>query len=140
MKKVFFLVLFFYSFNVYSLSDLYISKKDIDTLEYITDCDFKLLDSSDNVVDSWVCSDNVKYVSNISNGFYKLVSRPLVNDVFSDELSDEYSFYVKDNVLEMTFYNNKIGVPSNLSLNNYNYIGIIIVIFGFIICWYFYKA
>lgn len=140
MKKVFFLVLFFYSFNVYSLSDLYISKKDIDTLEYITDCDFKLLDSSDNVVDSWVCSDNVKYVSNISNGFYKLVSRPLVNDVFSDELSDEYSFYVKDNVLEMTFYNNKIGVPSNLSLNNYNYIGIIIVIFGFIICWYFYKT
>lgn len=141
MKIITILYLFFFSiYKVYGLSDLYISKKDVETKEYFTDCDFQLFDSNNVVVESWNCNVETKYVSNLSNGFYKLVSRPLINGTFNDELSDIYSFYVKDDILELTFYNNKIDTPDNLNYNNNYYLGFFVIICGFLFCWHFYKT
>ena len=139
MKKVLFIFLLFFSFNVDAMGAFYISKKDIDTDDFVLDCDFLLYDSNGEIVDSWIQGNEV-HVSNIPGGFYRLVERPLVVDTFSDYLSKSYDLSIKDDdVFEFVLYNKKISTPRNLSSNN-SYIGLLLVFTGifliFISCKY----
>ena len=139
MKKVLFLFLLFFSFKVDAMGSFYISKKDIDSDDFVLDCDFLLYDSDGNVVDSWIQGDEV-HVSNIPEGFYKLVERPLVVDTFSDYLSRSYDLSINDDdVFEFVLYNKKVATPRNLENNN-SYVGVLFIFTGifliFISCKY----
>ena len=110
MKKFFLILLLFY--DVVNASSLLISKKDIDTGEYSPNCDFLLYDSYGNVVDSWV-QDYSYHISNVQNGYYKLVSRPYIMGSFNDDLSSFYTLNVVDD-LTFTVYDKTISTPLNL--------------------------
>ena len=128
MKKIIFLFLFLtYSVNAQSI--IYVSKKDIDTNSFVSDCDFTIYDSLGNIVDSWI-QDNSVHTSFLDLGKYKLVER----DLMSDYLSSQYSFDVNDDIVELTLYNQKIETPKNLGINN-NYC-LIFILFGFVIIIY----
>ena len=124
MKKIIFLLIFLFSFNIKAMGVVYISKKDIDTNEFISDCDFKLYDSSGNIIDSWIQNNDV-HVSNIPVGSYKLVERPMILDSFSDGLSKSYDINIdNDDIFEFVLYNKKIVTPRNLNFK-------VNVIYGF---------
>jgi len=129
MKKIFFLFLFFFFIDVKAMGVVYISKKDIDTNEFVSDCDFLLYDSSGNIVDSWVQDDSI-HVSNIPVGSYKLIERPFIIDSYSDGLSSSYDIsVVDDDIFEFVLYNKKIPTPRNLSFRS----NILYSVFFFII-------
>lgn len=133
MKKLIFILLFFV-IDVHALSSVYISKRDIDTNEFVMDCDFILYDSDNNLVDSWI-QDNSVHVSNVSSGVYKLVERPFVMGVFNEDLSNVYDLNIVDDSYEFILYNQKIDVPDNLSCR-YSFMGIYFILFGLFCCKY----
>lgn len=136
MKKFFLIILFFISFDVKALGSIYISKRDINTNDYVYDCDFLLYDELGNVVDSWV-QDNSIHVSNVPVGTYRLVERPIVINSFSDEMNRIYQLNIDDDdILELVLYNKKIETPRNLGYNNYFLYGTTIIILGFIIIFF----
>lgn len=130
MKKILFLFLFLIFFDVKALGVVYISKKDIDTNEFISDCDFMLYDSTGNIVDSWVQNNDV-HVASIPVGSYKLVERPKVMDSFNDGLSKSYDINIdNDDIFEFILYNNKIATPRNLNYNFHFLYGFAFLILG----------
>ena len=138
MKKIILILTFFLiTCNVYAsdFTSLYISKKDINTQEFITDCDFLLYDSDNNIVDAWIAGYNVHEINGIKKGIYKLVERPLIGNSFNDELSVFHEIDIdSDDITEIVLYNNKIDTPRNLSFNTYYAaVGITIFFIGFII-------
>lgn len=143
MKKFFIFILFFFFIDVAFASDVYISKKDIDTGDYVKDCDFLLIDKDGNIIDSWIQDDSY-HLSNLENGSYELVSRPYVMGVFNDEMSDYYKFDVTDDVMQFTVYNSKIETPKNLGINNFYVVGAFLIFIGLIVIFYckysFYQA
>jgi len=141
MKKIFLIFLLVLSFKVNAMGSFYISKKDIDTNDFISDCDFLLYDSDGNIVDSWI-QENEVHVSNIPGGVYRLVERPKIVNTFSDYLSKSYDLSIRDDdMVEFILYNKKIDTPDNLSIKN-NYYGILFIVSGlfliFISCKYKY--
>ena len=131
MKKIFFLFLFFFFIDVNAMGVVYISKKDIDTNEFVSDCDFLLYDSTGNIVDRWVQDDSI-HVSNIPVGSYKLIERPWILDSYSDGMSSSYDISVSDDdIFEFVLYNKKIDTPKNLSFNFNILYSIYFFIFGF---------
>ena len=136
MKKIIFLfIIFLYCFNV-SAGSIYISKRDIDTDQYVNDCDFLLYDEYGNVVDSWVQDDST-HISSVPVGSYRLIERPFIIDGFIDSLSQSYELNIdSDDILELTIYNTKIETPRNLSFNK-NYIYAFFLMFlGFVMLLY----
>ena len=131
MKKIFFLILLFFLVDVNAMGVVYISKKDIDTNEFISDCDFLLYDSTGNVVDSWIQNNDV-HVSSIPVGSYTLVERPKIMDSFNDNLSKTYNINVdNDDIFEFFLYNKKISTPRNLSFNFSNIFCYVFLFLGF---------
>lgn len=131
MKKIIFLILFFFLFDVNAMGVVYISKKDIDTNEFVSDCDFLLYDSSGNIVDSWVQDDSF-HISNVPMGSYKLIERPWILDSYSDGMSSSYDIRVNDDdFFEFVLYNKKISTPRNLSFNFNILYGFCFFLFGF---------
>ena len=114
MKKIFciFLFMLFIS-SVNAQSIVYVSKKDINTNQFVNDCDFILYDNSGSIIDSWV-QDNSVHVSFVESGIYKLIERDFSNDY----LSREYNLNVTDDIVELTLYNKKIDTPRNLRCEN----------------------
>ena len=124
MKKLLFLLLFL-TYDVSALGYVYVSKKDIDTNQFVNDCDFVIYDMNGNVVDSWV-QDNSIHIASLDVGDYKLVERNSMSDFFR-----EYDFNISDGIVEFTLYNQKIETPKNLGVNvNYSYF---LIIIGFLI-------
>ena len=135
MKKIIFILLFF-SFvgNIYS-SNIYISKRDIDTDEYVLDCDFILTDNNGNIIDSWI-QDNSDHILNINNGLYNLISRPYIMGEYQDSMAFTYKLNV-DKDSSFVIYNKEIYTPPNLSYNmSYSFcfvfvvIGILVIIYS----------
>lgn len=139
MKKIVFLISFLFFIDFVGASDIYISKKDIDTGEYVLDCDFLLVDDAGNVIDSWIQDDSY-HISSVESGSYKLVSRPYIMGVFNDDMSDSYKLDVGDSVVNFTIYNKKVVTPKNLSVS-YNYIicGVFFIVFGGIFILFYSK-
>ena len=133
MKKIIFIVMvFLYSFNV-SAGDIYISKRDIDTDQYVSDCDFLLYDQYGNVVDRWV-QDNTTHVSNVPLGFYRLIERPYIDNVFVDSMSKSYDFNLdSDDIFELTIYNAKMETPRNLHYKRGYVIPVLLIISGVVL-------
>jgi len=127
MKKFIFLFLFF-TYSVNAQSVIYVSKKDINTNQFVSDCDFIIYDNFGNVVDSWIQDDSV-HTSFLDLGKYKLVER----DFMSNYLSREYAFDVNDDIVELTLYNKKIETPRNLSIISNNIYCYIFILIGFLI-------
>lgn len=124
MKKLLFLLLFL-TYDVSALGYVYVSKKDIDTNQFVNDCDFVIYDMNGNVVDSWV-QDNSIHISSLDIGNYKLVERNSMSNFFR-----EYDFNISDDIVEFTLYNQKIETPKNLGVSiNYSYF---LIIIGFLI-------
>ena len=117
MKKLFFILMFFMFFESVSANSLYVSKKDIDTEDYVSDCDFLLYDENNVVVDAWIAEDNTHEVSNIKNGSYTLVERPKIDSAFRNELSVFHDIDINDNSLQVVLYNRKIDTPRNLGVD-----------------------
>lgn len=132
MKKIFLILLFFcFISNVYS-SNIYISKRDIDTDEYVLDCDFILTDSNGNVIDSWV-QDNSDHNLSVNNGLYNLISRPYVMGKYQDSMSYTYKLNV-DKDSSFVIYNREIYTPPNLLYSrNYSFCIFLVIIGVFII-------
>ena len=129
MKK-FLLFFLLFMYDIVYASNVYISKKDLDTGMYLSDCDFVIFDSNGIVVDEWIQGDSF-HVSKLSKGSYKLVSRPYVMNKFDDDLSVFYDLNVEDNDLFFTFYNDMILTPPNLKYNSSSfYFGLFFVFFG----------
>lgn len=130
MKFLFSLLLFFcFCFDIYA-SDLnfYISKRDIDTLEFIDDSYFTLYDSNNNFIDGWYSNDN--HGLSLVSGNYKLAITPVLNGKLAD-YSNYYDVSVNDNVTELIFYNDKIATPKNLFYNNFfSYVGCVFIFIG----------
>ncbi len=136
MKKIFIIFCFFiFISSVYS-SNLYVSKKDIETGDYIYDCDFQLYDVNNNMIDSWIQNSSY-HVSNVDNGLYKLVSRPFVSGVFNDSMSDSYILDIKNDNLKITIYDKVVSVPPNLHSNNrWILVGCLFIFIGVSIIYY----
>lgn len=137
MKKIIlclFLFLFIFKVEASNYTDLYVSKKDVNTQDYMTDCDFLLYDSDDNIVAAWVASDSTYHISNIKKGTYKLIERPLIESSFNDYLSKIYMININsDEAMEITLYNKKIETPRNLGSNNCLLYGFLFICLGFLI-------
>lgn len=132
MKKIFFFLLVFICDVVYA-SNVYISKKDYNTGEFLSDCDFILYDSGGNVVDMWI-PNNSFHVSSLDNGSYRLVSRPYVMDKYDNGLSVFYDLNITDNDMFLTIYNEIISTPPNLgSSGSVFYLSVFLIIIGFLI-------
>lgn len=129
MKKLILLFIFF-TYNVNALGYVYVSKKDINTNQFVNDCDFVIYDIDGNIVDSWI-QDNSTHISPLEVGNYKLVER----NFMSDYLSREYDFNISDDIVELTLYNKKIETPRNLGIN-FNYFSYIFIFIGFLIIIY----
>ena len=128
MKRIILLILIFID-NVYALGNVYISKKDVNTNQYLTDCDFSIYDANGHIVDSWIPNGGL-HISTLNSGEYSLVERPFVMGVYHDDLSKVYKLDVKeDSFYEFTIYNNKIDVPDNLSASDYKF-GYLFLIIG----------
>lgn len=127
MRKIIFILLFFsFISNVYS-SSIYISKRDIDTDEYVLDCDFILTDSSGNVIDSWI-QDDSDHSLDINDGLYNLISRPYIMGEYQDSMAYTYKIKV-DKDSSFVIYNKEIYTPPNLvNYNNYSFCFVLIVI------------
>ena len=143
MNKIIFLLISFFLIHGVKASDyteLFISKKDINTQEYVTDCDFLLYDLDNNIIDSWI-SHNGTHRILLKKGNYTLVERPLLENVFSSDLGKVYKLDINsDEAMEITLYNNKIETPRNLGFNNNLYLfGSLFVVLGFIIIVLFYR-
>ena len=139
MKKIFFIVLFIYISNVEALGSIHISKRDINTNDFINDCDFLLYDNNGDVVDSWIPNSSI-HISNVPNGVYKLVERPKVMSDYSDYLSQIYMLNVKDEeVLELNLYNDIVDAPVDLKYMNFNMIGFFVFLIGIFIVIYYWK-
>lgn len=139
---IFFYFSSFYNVNALDYTDLYISKRDIDTKDFVNDCMFSLYDSNDNVVSSWVSSDSTYNISSIPKGIYKLVSIPFLNNSYDYNLRQEYILdLTNDDVLEITIYNNKIETSRKLGVNEYSYkyIGFVFIVLGIVIIVKFYR-
>ena len=138
MKKIFVLFLLFLFIDHVSAGEIYVSKRDIDTGEYMHDCDFFILNSSGEIVDSWIQGDSY-HVSNLESGSYELVSRPLIMGVFNDDMGVSYKLNVGDNILKFTIYNQKIDIPNNLGIDNYYFIfGFLFIFLGLFCCKYYF--
>lgn len=143
-KFLLFLLLFLFNFNASAL-DLYVSKRDIDSYSYITDCDFSLYDQDNVLVDSWVATENTHFIPNISSGSYVLVERPIVDDSFDENLSVFHEFDVSDSSLSVVLYNKKIDTPRNLGYNyssffigcSFMFFGVFLLYIGFRKFYYF---
>lgn len=131
MKKFFLVFFTFFLFCSNVLGVLYVSKKDIDTNDFVNDCDFLLYDSSGNIVDEWTQGNGV-HVSNISNGIYKLVEKPIILGDLDINSYESYDLKI-DGVLEVILYNQKIETPRNLNFNNSILYGFVLLFFGFIL-------
>lgn len=136
MKKIFFLFCFLLFVSDVHASDIYISKKDIDTGEFVNDCDFLLVDFNNNVIDRWIQDDSYHLIS-VENGFYKLITRPYIMGVFDDNMSESYILDVYENV-EFNIYNKTIGTPNNLNYSFNIILPIFFIIVGFIILYKFF--
>ena len=136
MKKIFLILCFFLFIDGVSAGDLYISKKDIDTGEFVYDCDFLLYDEDDNIIDNWIQGDSY-HVTKVDNGLYRLVSRPFVSGVFNESMAESYVLNVNSGRLQVTIYDRFISIPPNLGFNNrYLLYGFIFVFIG--VCTIFY--
>ena len=123
-------------FDVSAKGTIYVSKKDIDTSEYVQDCNFVLYDESGKIIDSWSQDDSM-HVLNVDFGSYKLVENLLVMDVFNTGLSQEYFFNINnDDILELTLYNSKIETPRNLGFRVTNIYGFLLILIGCIIVYF----
>lgn len=143
MNKIIFLLISFFLIHGVKASDyteLFISKKDINTQEYVTDCDFLLYDLDNNIIDSWISYNGTHRIL-LKKGNYTLVERPLLENVFSSDLGKVYKLDINsDEAMEITLYNNKIETPRNLGFNNNLYLlGSLFVVLGFIIIMLFYR-
>lgn len=131
MKKYLIIILSLLYINNIQASELYISKKDFETKDYVTDCDFQLYDSENNIIDAWVATEDTHEISNIQKGQYKLVERPLINNNYSDELSTLHTLDINsDNVMEIILYNKEINTPRNLGHHNHTLLGITLTLTG----------
>ena len=117
MKKIIVLIIFLTNINNIYAQNLYVSKRDIDTQDYVQDCDFLLYDENNTIVDAWIQNDDTHVINNIEVGKYKLVERPKIDNTFSNELSVFHDIDITDNSLEVVLYNNKIETPRNLGVN-----------------------
>ncbi len=131
MKKVFFFFFFFFFLTGVDASNVYISKKDIDTGEFVNDCDFLLVDFNNNIIDRWVQDDNYHALS-LDNGYYRIITRPYIMGAFSDDMSESHFLNVTGDV-NVSFYNSKIDTPDNLSVNFNKVFSLIFIIGGFLI-------
>ena len=134
MKKFFLIFFAFFLFSSNVLGVLYVSKKDIDTDDFINDCDFLLYDSYGNIVDRW-SQDNSVHVSNISGGIYKLVEIPSVLDGMDIGSYQSYDLKI-DDVLEVILYNQKIDTPRNLGASFSFLSGFVILFIGYILIFF----
>jgi len=132
MKKFLLVFLFFIYSNV-SATQVYISKKDVESNIFVNDCDFILYDRYGNIIDSWV-QNNSYHLLDIPLGIYTLIERPYVLDAFNDDLSVSHKLNVySDEPFEFNLYNNKIETPRNLVyIFQYKY-GLIFILIGLII-------
>ena len=135
MRKFLFIVLFFICSNVHA-TQVYISKKDVESNVFVNDCDFILYDRSGNIIDSWV-QNNSYHLLDIPFGIYTLIERPYVEDAFNDEMSISYKLNVySDEPFEFNLYNKKIDTPRNLNYYfKYTY-GFLFILIGIIIVYY----
>lgn len=135
MRKIFLIFLFFIIFDVHA-SDIYISKRDKDTYDFVHDCDFLLYDSFGNLVDSWVQGNEV-HVSSVEKGVYSLVERPLSVGFFNSDLNKVYKLDVSsDDDFQVTLFNKEIDTPDNLGSNNNYFYCYFLIILGFGIIFY----
>ena len=129
MKKLIIILILITLENVQA-GNLYISKKDVDTKEYINDCDFLLYDENNKIIDTWI-SNNTHKIENIKNGKYILEERPKIETKKNRELSVFHEIDINDNTIEVVLYNSKIQTPNNL---NYSFkwfnIGYVIIFIG----------
>ncbi len=135
MRKFLFIFIFLFIFDVHA-SEIYISKRDKDTYDFVRDCDFILYDSFGNVVDSWVQGNDV-HVLSVDEGIYSLVERPLSVGSFDSSLNKTYKLDVSSESFQVTLFNNEIDTPDNLGVNNnywycyfFIFLGIMLICFG----------
>ena len=133
MRKFFVIFLFFIFIDGVRAGKLIVSKRNIDTGNFVSDCDFLIYNDSGNIVDSWV-QGNSSHFSDLENGTYELVSRPYVMGAFNDDFKSSYMLNVSDNLLKLTIYNQEIDVPDNLGRNSNFIFGFLFIIFGGYFC------
>lgn len=131
MKKIITILFLIIFIDTVNASNLYISKRDIDTQDYVSDCDFLLYDENNVIVDAWIANNETHEIKDVKDGIYKLVERPKTNESFSNELSVFHEIDVKNESLSITLYNNKIETPRNLGIEyNTFFIGCSIIFLG----------
>jgi len=129
MKKFLFLF-FLLVMDVNAQGHIYISKRDIDTNQYVNDCSFILYDNDGNVVDSWI-QDNSTHVSNVEFGTYRLFESPTLMEASNDELGQQLFLNVNnEDVFEVTLYNQKIETPRNLKYSKNFFISVFFIMIG----------
>ena len=139
MKKLIIILSLILIDNV-SASNLYVSKRDIYTKDYINDCDFLLYDENKVVVDAWIQDNNTHEVTDIKNGTYILEERPKIELGNRDNLSVFHEIDINNNSIELVLYNSKIETPRNLDYNlNLFTIGCFIIFFGILIIYIGYR-
>ena len=69
MKKIFFSFLIFMFFIDVHAGQVFVSKRDSDTGDFLVDCDFLLYDQYENIVDSWIQGSS-SHILNLPRGSY----------------------------------------------------------------------
>lgn len=133
--KMFIFVICFFSFfiniSARASSDIYISKRDINTMDIIEGSEFSLYDSNNNIVASWNSSAGVYHLTNIKEGTYNLIERPSVVTMSDNKLDKVYKLdIISNNVMEITLYDELINTPDNLKYNKNFFIGYIFILLG----------
>lgn len=140
MKKIIIITMLLISIDKIYAGNLYVSKRDIDTKEYINDCDFLLYDENNIVVDAWMAENDIHKIDNIKNGKYTLEERPKIENGISRDLSVFHEIEINDNTIEVVLYNSKMETPKNL---NYSFkwfsVGCVIIFIGIYIIYIGYR-
>ena len=133
MKKYLFVFLFLILCNVKASDNLYISKKSYYSDEFVSDCEFLLYDSDNNIVDAWIQSDDIHSIS-LPVGSYLLFEKPKINDVYSEALGKTYKLDINaDKIVNINLSNLEIKTPPNLGIKKKFFFAFILVVFGFVI-------
>ena len=133
MKKIFFSFLIFMFFIDVHAGQVFVSKRDSDTGDFLVDCDFLLYDQYENIVDSWIQGSS-SHILNLPRGSYRLVERPFVMGNFRTDLGKTYILNVEnDESFEFKIFNKKIETPRNLGFKFNSILGFVFVFIGVII-------
>lgn len=133
MKKILFVLLFFYVYDVKAIDNLIVSKKSFYSGQYVEDCEFLLYDSDNKLIDSWIQDDDIHSLS-VPNGSYLLFERPKINGVFSEYLGKTYKLDVNsDKIVEINLSNVEISIPPNLGIKFDYTLPILFIILGVLI-------